>query len=377
MPSRRFHSKSRHGCSTCKQSKVRCDLERPICKRCFRLERPCSFATDDTSIVAISGGRPNSHRAMTAKEATLSQPAIKDLELMHHYSTSTCFTMTDIAENFPLWQYDVPRLAFKHEFLLHGLLALSALHMSQTQESSPSSSFGDLARNHQSVALSSYIPLLRDINRNNSNALFAFSAVLGATSFAFLQQPEEQPSSHDFVKGVADIFELLVGSTVIAVEGRTWLKSGNMSSLLTPHPFLSKELSHCSFDAKESLDAIINRARPRGSPADTPTAEETWSTYASSAEQLGSLFPARADRTIAMGKVVGWPALAGSPLIYKLKHLDPVALIILAHYGAALHLNEHIWYLRGLGNRLVRAIADIVDEEWQPYLRWPLDRTSI
>lgn len=309
----------------------------------------------------------------------MSPPVVKDLELMHHYSTSTCFTMSDMFVNLQTWQYAVPKLAFKHEFLLHGLLALSALHMSHVEVHAPSSTYGKLARNHQSIALSSYIPLLQSINEDNSDALFAFSAILGATSFAFLQQPEEQQSSHEFVKSVIDVFELLVGSTVIAIEGRSWLTNGDLSNLLGPHPFLVREISNCSPDAKASLEAIVSAARPMtGSPAsEHSNAEELWSIYATSTEQLTGLFPATPDRPVPMEKVIGWPALAGSLLISRLKQYDPAALIILAHYGAALHVNDHIWYLKGLGNRLARAVLDIVDEEWRPYLSWPLGRTSI
>lgn len=297
---------------------------------------------------------------------------------MHHYSTSTCFTMTDVEQNQSTWQHDMARLAFKHEFLLHGLLALSALHMS-SDTYFRDYSLGGLARNHQSLALESYIPLLKDINQDNCNALFAFSAILGATSFAFLQHQEVEISSSEFITSVIDVFELLVGSTAIAIEGRTWLQNGSLSCLLGPHPFLARETSDCSVDAKSSLDAVLACAEVAQSPESSGpnTPESCMSIYASSAEQLTGLFPASANKLVSMEKVIGWPALSGSPLISRLKKGDAIAMIILAHYGAALHTNEHIWYLKGLGNRLVRAIFDIVEEEWRPYLSWPLSRTSM
>lgn len=297
---------------------------------------------------------------------------------MHQYSTLTCFTMTDIEENLPTWQYVIARLAFKHEFLLHGLLALSALHTSSGTYFQDRF-LDDLARNHQSLALASYIPLLRDINEVNCNALFAFSAILGATSFAFLQQQEIQTTSPEFITSVIDVFELLVGSTVIAVEGRNWLKNGELANLLGPHPFLVRETSNCCPDARSSLDAIIACAEvvktPSSSGSSTP--EDNMCVYASSAQLLTRLFPGTPSERVSMEKVVGWPALAGIPLIARLKKGDAIALIILAHYGAALHMSEHIWYLKGLGIRLVRAIADVVDEEWIPYLSWPLSQVSI
>lgn len=284
--------------------------------------------------------------------------------------------MTDIQENLHIWQHDIAKLAFKHEFLLHGLLALAALHISH-DDYVRGHSLGALARNHQSLALGSYIPLLQDINQHNCNALFAFSAILGATSFAFLQHQEHEATSSEFTTSVVDVFELLVGSNVIAVEGRTWLKSGSLSCLLGPHPFLARETGECNQEAKSSLDQALACAgtSPGSSEANTP--EEAMSIYATSAEQLLGLFPAAPNRAVAMEKVIGWPALVGSPLISRLKRGDAIALIILAHYGAALHANEHIWYLKGLGTQLVRAIFNIIDEEWRPYLSWPLGQTSM
>lgn len=285
--------------------------------------------------------------------------------------------MTDLEDNIPTWQYDIARLAFKHEFLLHGLLALSALHMS-SGTCFQDIFLDDLARNHQSLALASYIPLLKDINEENCNAMFAFSAILGATSFAFLQQQEIMTTSFEFITSVIDVFELLVGSIVIAVEGRSWLKNGRLANLLGPHPFLVREMSDCSPEAKSSLDAVIARAEAVSSPGSSVSnsTEDRMSIYASSAQLLARLFPAAPTETIKMEKVVGWPALAGIPLIARLKKGDSTALVILAHYGAALHISDHIWYLKGLGIRLVRAIADVVDEEWLPYLTWPLGQVA-
>lgn len=352
------------------------------CKRCVRLERPCSFANEATAFVAMNpGSRSSSSRSGSDYKpfvGAITHRIIKDLELMHQYSTSTCFTMTDIQENLPTWQYDIARLAFRHEFLLHGLLALSALHTSSSNYFQDRF-LGELARNHQSLALASYIPLLQDINEDNCNALFAFSAILGATSFAFLQNQEIEITSSKFITSVIDVFELLVGSTVIAVEGQNWLKNGSLASLLGPHPFLVRETSDCSLEARSSLDAVLACAEAVRSPSSSGsnTPEDCMAIYASSAQLLARLFPATPSETVSMEKMVGWPALAGIPLITRLKTGDAIALVILAHYGAALHMSEHIWYLKGLGIRVVKAIVDIVDEEWLSYLSWPLSQVSV
>lgn len=38
-----YRGRVRTGCGSCRTAKVRCDEQRPICKRCMRLQRPCSY----------------------------------------------------------------------------------------------------------------------------------------------------------------------------------------------------------------------------------------------------------------------------------------------------------------------------------------------
>ncbi|CAH6721026.1 sterol uptake control protein 2 [[Candida] jaroonii] len=43
---RKFHSKSRNGCSTCKKRRVKCDENRPICNKCNNLNLVCGYTID-------------------------------------------------------------------------------------------------------------------------------------------------------------------------------------------------------------------------------------------------------------------------------------------------------------------------------------------
>lgn len=56
-----------------------------------------------------------------------------DLELLHNYVTSTAFTIhTDPAMKIA-WRINVPQVGFAYEFVMRGILALSALHMAHFQ----------------------------------------------------------------------------------------------------------------------------------------------------------------------------------------------------------------------------------------------------
>lgn len=43
---RKFHLKSRKGCSTCKKRRVKCDEAKPLCNNCLRMKLPCGYLED-------------------------------------------------------------------------------------------------------------------------------------------------------------------------------------------------------------------------------------------------------------------------------------------------------------------------------------------
>ncbi|KAL9109762.1 MAG: hypothetical protein Q9227_005631 [Pyrenula ochraceoflavens] len=301
-----------------------------------------------------------------------------NMELLHHYTTRTCFTMTDDIQLHHIWQIVIPKQAFSHEFLLHGLLALAALHYRRESSGSHSTTFTELAQQHQEQALTSYIPLLQTIDEVNCHALFAFSSIIGALSYGFLQISEDRISDEEYVRSFADIFDLLIGATAIAVQARPWLRAGDLSIMMAPTPNFDERMVDSCDQARTALQFLLQSIRhlsisPSGpdyfTGANHGTHQET---YASSIIKLGLLFPGspRGRKLPTMSQLVGWPIFAGSSYITLLKAHDPIALVILAHYGAALHASSHVWWLQGLGARLISSVSRMIGKEWHPYLGW-------
>ena len=83
---------------------------------------------------------------------------------MHHFTSSTCFQLADSTKEAGLWQITIPKMAFHHPFLLHGLLALAALHLGSDQSDGRQADLLELAHNLQEQALSTYIPLLDSLS---------------------------------------------------------------------------------------------------------------------------------------------------------------------------------------------------------------------
>ncbi|RLV88470.1 Sterol uptake control protein 2 [Meyerozyma sp. JA9] len=66
---RRYHSKSRSGCSTCKKRRVKCDETRPQCAKCTQLKLVCGYVLPDDQ-VPQSKRRRSSTNAQPQQQAT-------------------------------------------------------------------------------------------------------------------------------------------------------------------------------------------------------------------------------------------------------------------------------------------------------------------
>ncbi|EHA52618.1 hypothetical protein MGG_04933 [Pyricularia oryzae 70-15] len=171
---RKAHSKSRNGCRNCKRRHVKCDEQGPPCLNCVVRETQdtCTYSqpppqqqqqtktsttilspglvTPDGARSSPDGGRPpripvspagsflspSSSRSLTSstsEAAAAEARRLMDVELMHRWSTVTYKSFVSIAEDRYYLQTQVPLAAFKHEYLLNGLLALTALERALTE----------------------------------------------------------------------------------------------------------------------------------------------------------------------------------------------------------------------------------------------------
>ncbi|KAL8707415.1 MAG: hypothetical protein Q9220_007560 [cf. Caloplaca sp. 1 TL-2023] len=303
---------------------------------------------------------------------------------MHHYVASTCYTISDNPADLVQWQVHIPRLAFPHPFLLHGSLALSALHRCTTEVSEQSQAeLTLLARAYQTEALPAYISQLQDITEVNCHAVFAYLIVLEALSYAFLQQsgsPGEEESGEaaipkDIVEETISAFDTLIGATIIAGHACTWLRQGILVSLIRPVTLPEVFMARIRLDIKAILEKLMSEL-----PTDDSSQEHLATTYATAIQALGVSFPHENEATLpTITEVVSWPYTAGASYSRLLKEGDELALLILAYYAFALcYHSGKIWYLQGLGKRLVIAIAERMGAatRWRAQITWAKEQVG-
>lgn len=157
-------------------------------------------------------------------------PVLLDLELLHHYTTGTCFSLSSIPSKQQTWQIAVPREAKSHGFLLHALLAISAVNLWYVNPTKRHL-YERAALNHWNLALATSIPALNEVTPYNCHALFAMSGIVSVLSFASPHSGKcGMPS--DPVNDILGVFTLIRGVTTVVQNAQEWIAQGSLGALI-------------------------------------------------------------------------------------------------------------------------------------------------
>ncbi|KAI2778946.1 hypothetical protein F4815DRAFT_500921 [Daldinia loculata] len=92
---RKFHRRSRNGCSTCKTKHIRCDERKPLCTYCLRHGGECGYPDGDAESSTPESGRGSGSRAGSREP---------------HESVEPCLLLVDASLKDPFLgtSYDIP-----------------------------------------------------------------------------------------------------------------------------------------------------------------------------------------------------------------------------------------------------------------------------
>ncbi|KAF2826236.1 hypothetical protein CC86DRAFT_394266 [Ophiobolus disseminans] len=137
---RAWKPKNRTGCKTCKIRKVKCDEEKPHCKRCTSTGRTCdgydaSFRPTSNS---PSTSPPAQAHLQPSRELTRSRspvplaPALnlktaQERDSFDFFITHAISSLRGFLDS-PFWQREILQAAHHHESIRHCLIALGAMH---------------------------------------------------------------------------------------------------------------------------------------------------------------------------------------------------------------------------------------------------------
>ena len=148
------------------------------------------------------------------------------------------------------------------------------------------------------------------------------------------------------------------------LEAVDWLRQGDLAA------FLQKDLDQNTgapplpiYEGLSlSLDGMLQEIHEvYGTFTITETGSMSIGTvYKSAIQALKNMMANAGVAEGLIARTIGWPVLINPHFIGLLRRGDPTALIILAHYGALFTSINHVWFARGLGSRLVKAVVGVL-----------------
>lgn len=98
---------------------------------------------------------------------------------MHHYTSTASTTLARRPSAQHVWRHEIPLEASHTPYVMHGLLAVSALHKAHLLPPSPErEAFLDLSAHHQALGLRDFTPCLERVDEGNWRGVYCFSSMV-------------------------------------------------------------------------------------------------------------------------------------------------------------------------------------------------------
>ncbi|KAM0633653.1 hypothetical protein ACHAPW_003319 [Verticillium nonalfalfae] len=307
----------------------------------------------------------------------------RDLELMHHFTISTCDTLTSREDMRHVWRVTVPQEGYKHSYVMHGMLAVAAVHKAQLVPGERQT-YITLAAYHQSLGLEGFTPLMFDVNRDNWKPIFSFASIVVLYVYLLPARSENQrlltpfPSILElfsFVRGIQSIMQKFVNyiprTSFAPIIWSVWIT--DVDDPMNPHPPLDNScLPRDVYQALKRLESAF----------DTGMRPDFRDDYLKAIDELVKVtrLLAHAGVSVESGMVMFWPYVIPERIMLDIEALNPHALLLLSYYCVFLNILEgRYWYSRGWAKPLMAEIDLQLSHhrELAELLKWPKEQIMV
>jgi hypothetical protein len=377
---RRKHLKSRDGCLQCKRRKIKCDENGAVaCRPCTKSRHVCSFAAP-----TITPTPPPAAPVVSTFSAT----TLLDLELLHNFSVKTAKSLADKIEIQCFFSIDFVQLALGYDYLLHSILALSALHIAHERESDLNAQpqvseeltekYLLAAYLHHDIALKSYRQSLSDVNPQSCHPIFGCACLLFMIALARPREIGYKASqlAPSTLTGLG--FDALLSEWIILVHGIPSILSHKESlSSLRQGPMAILLKSRDNFSTAggdhETMDAMVVTYLSSLSEAFREHSDlKVFKLCQSSIEKLHDALSGHSRSRDAV-LAFTWPLLVDPDYFGLLGQKNSEALLVFACYCVLLHSISSRWWIKDWPRTILKYVKALLEDRWMPWLEWPLE----
>ncbi|KAJ6179557.1 hypothetical protein N7519_010018 [Penicillium mononematosum] len=281
---------------------------------------------------------------------------MEQLELELQWITQTHQLLARDEETRKVWEVQVLQEALHTPFLMHGILGLSALHLSRLRDESSQTKWLSIAISHKNVALSEFSEQLSNIDQSNVKAMMSFAGLVVAFRFGSSLTPGS--SDGPSLASLIDIFTLARGVQTVSSQQQEFLLKSNFAPLFNISP---PELTWPEdiVDAFRRLEELNVQCGQQFVHHDTAT-------YERDIAHLRSLSAFTLVQPQSMTLIGGFAIRASKHCLHDLNRGHPFALVVLAHYcgflpygpGKLHHLEWPVQQVWGAGSDQLEVLMD-------------------
>ncbi|KAJ4991775.1 sterol uptake control protein 2 [Stagonosporopsis vannaccii] len=418
MCARRFHRKSKSGCTNCRQRRIKCDEAQGGCDNCRKRNYTCSLRMPGA--IAGHAGHVQILRSQLASipptptephftNALMQQGILGRLPrsvrphagaLFQHFASETVATMGFGMMPQQAWCTAIPDLALKHDFVVHGALAIAALHISTSSESADAKErYENIAALELNMGLASYMAEIRSISSDNVEALFTFSTAISLWS-TFQARNDcrslvaSGPITHvqaeniasEAVQVICRCLRTLRGVQVILVPGWSKLENGPLRYVVQRESWsnaIPVADAHLAEERQlKNLETMWSNPH-RAYEDHFDILRQAWLDLHQSFKIVWSLVDDIPLNYSSRGPSFDWTSVFHFAVQCSLRFVSLLeqqcieAWVLMAHY-AILHaeVGKGLWWLDDSAVNLVAAAALVIGTNNWDWITWPAARVS-
>lgn len=317
------------------------------------------------------------------------------MELIHHYCTVTCDTLTLREDGRHVWRNVMPMEGYQNEFVMHGILAISALHKCHLSTSPQlKKRYREASEIHFAIGAEEFRNRMATDHGNLDawQSSFSFASLttiyLAATPIRVgsTRWPSPISDAVDFfssVKGLRAVMEpfhgyfrwsqlsplsnsiymgdpTLLGSLFSRQNSQLpqdmWAQMTHLQEFLDSYNFAPVEGDETSDD---------QRAMDRGT-----TRRKDYKLALKTLEESSRVIEL-AGPHVERGMIFLWAYQLSKLFQEDMKRHEPAALVLLAHYCILLRIIDSVWFIDNLGYQLLEDIDRSIQPQYRPWLAWP------
>ena len=319
----------------------------------------------------------------TAYGRISSAATLTDLRLMHHYTFSTAATLSKGSEPEDFWTYTVPFYASHNEYLMHGLLSIAAAHLAYL-ETSNRLEWMEIGMRHHGEGLACYRVAFSDPQTLDANAALIFSKFLvfyKCADYQLSDRDELEPSNI-----LAEYMNLVRGGCTIGL-GAHLPEKGSFSRYLIPEEDAPSKRDGSAntklpFDQDArfaELGSSLDKLLSSGSIRDPEEFEAIHQALRAVRVAFCKWSDAKHDLKGRWGAIDYWPTVVSKRYCEMVTDLNPIALVIFAHWCILLHWHSpRYWFMASHARVLLETIsASLEDEQFLRLVTWPRSHVGI